>query len=624
MRWAAACLLLGAAGQGTAAAQSPAFVNVTAASGLEAIRASKAPGYWMSGLVFADLDNDGRLDFFFGAHHGEGGIASLNDGQGRFTAVPGWAPSEIHVAYDLDEDGRLDVVLTEGDGAGRWWLGASTPGKLAFKRSSFIDPQSRLQLVLDIDRDGKADWIAVGSGSGSGVKENIRVHLGDGQGGLGPGTALPGLTNLTELLDLDGDGDKDALWARGNYPNSPPEAPETRVYRNDGMAFTDVTAQAGLAVPGLHVHGWGDVDQDGDNDLIALENDGRFPVVVYLNDGKGVFSKKANAVSGPTGKAVAANPGSATTADLDNDGIADILIGGLSFFQVLRGTGGGSFTHVNAMWGGITSAGQLPDGSFAFGDMDGDGDLDLACYRSTQPAALNLYRNDLPRKNWVGVRVVGLAGNKGAMGSSIRVYEAGTRKLVWFEELSSTAKQVQLNSYAFAETGRHVGLGDRTAVDVAVLFYPSSKLVEKRGVPANTTVRIAEDGEGVIVVPPPAEPADGGPQPGDAGARADAAPAPADGQARADTGDAAGGGPGRGDVAAAEAPAGGGEVVAGAGAAGVACGCRLGGRGGEGAPAGGTLPGIAVAALAVLARGARRGRRRGSGGCAGRGGSGGW
>jgi RNA polymerase sigma-70 factor (ECF subfamily) len=495
---AALALLLVTAWPARVAAQ--AFINVTASSGLEAIRASKGPGYWMSGLLLLDLDGDGDLDFFFGAHHGEGGIASLNDGHGHFTAVAGWSPSEIHVPYDLDEDGTLDLVLTEGDGGGRWWMGGRA---LAFTRSALTDPQARLQLLLDIDRDGKADWIAVGSGSGSAVKDDLRVYRGDGKGGFGPASALPGLPHLTDLVDLDGDGDKDAIWALGNYPNSPAEPVETHLLRNDGTTFTDVTAQAGLAVPGLHIQGWGDVDQDGDVDLIGLENDGRFPVVVYLNDGKGLFTRKADAVDGPTGRAIAANPGMATTVDLDNDGIADILIGGLSFFQVLRGTGGGRFTHMNVAWGGISSAGELPDAAFAFGDIDGDGDLDLACYRSTQPQQLNVYRNDLPARNWINVRAIGLPGNRGAMGSTIELFEAGGGNLLWHEELSTTAKQVQLNAYFFAETERHFGLGDRRRVDVAVRFYPSGKVVRSNGVEANTTVRVSEDGQGTVPAPPP-------------------------------------------------------------------------------------------------------------------------
>src|SRR6185436_6279660 len=181
---------------------------------------------------------------------------------------------------------------------------------------------------------------------------------------------------------------------------------------------------------------------------------------------------------------------------------------------------------------------QLPDASFAFGDFDGDGDLDLACYRSTQPAQLNLYRNDLPRQSWLRVRAVGLPGNRGAMGSIIRVREPGTGKLLWSEELSSTAKQVQLNSYFFAETERDFGLGDRTAADVEVQFYPSNKLVERKGVPANTTVRLAEEGDGTIVMPPePPPPADaGGP---DAATPADAGvvPTPRPDAATADAGE---------------------------------------------------------------------------------------
>ena len=508
-------------------AHGQGFTDVTVASGLEAVRAARAGDYWMSGLLFADLDGDDDLDFFFGAHHGEGGVAALNDGHGHYTAAANWSPSEIHLAYDLDEDGRLDVSLTEGDGGGRWWRNGSTPGALVFGKTALFDLQARAQYLLDIDRDGHADWITVGAGSGTTAGPGTRFYRGDGKGGLTFGGMLAGAVTFTDLVDLDGDGDKDALRARGNYPNSPPEPVETQIFRNDGMTFTDVTAQAGLAVPGLFINGWGDVDQDGDIDLIGLENNGSFPVAIYLNDGKGVFTRKPGAVNGPTGRAIAPNPGLATVTDLDNDGIPDILIGGVSFFQVLHGTGGGNFEHVNKAWGGISSAGQLPDASFAFGDMDGDGDLDLACYRATDSKLLNVYRNDLPRRNWLNVRVVGAPGNKGAMGSWIRVYEAGTGKLLWFEELSLRAHQVQQNYYALAETERHFGLGDRTVVDVDVHFYPSNKVVKKSGVAANSVVRIGEDGSGTIEVPPaqpPLPPVEG--PPSDAAATADGAAGP--------------------------------------------------------------------------------------------------
>jgi hypothetical protein len=134
---------------------------------------------------------------------------------------------------------------------------------------------------------------------------------------------------------------------------------------------------------------------------------------------------------------------------------------------------------------------------------------------------MNAYRNDLPRQNWINVRPVGVSGNRGATGAKIRLYAAGTQQLLWYEEVVNRNKQVLPTYYAYGETERHFGLGPRTSVDVAVLFYPSNKLVRKDGVAANATVRISEDGTGVIVPPMMAPPP--------VASRADAAPAGADG-----------------------------------------------------------------------------------------------
>ena len=57
MRWLSLLLLAAAS---PAAAQG--FTDISRESGLEAIRATKTGGYWMSGLLFVDLDGDGDLD----------------------------------------------------------------------------------------------------------------------------------------------------------------------------------------------------------------------------------------------------------------------------------------------------------------------------------------------------------------------------------------------------------------------------------------------------------------------------------------------------------------------------------------------------------------------------------
>ena len=47
--------------------------------------------------------------------------------------------------------------------------------------------------------------------------------------------------------------------------------------------------------------------------------------------------------------------------------------------------------------------------------------------------------------------------------------------------------------YAHTLTERHFGLGGRTAVDLAVEFYPSQKRIERKAVEGNTTFVVREE-----------------------------------------------------------------------------------------------------------------------------------
>jgi len=110
---------------------------VTGASGVEKIVAdhyAAYPSWWLSGLHLVDLDADGDLDLFLSAHGRGPALAALNDGAGNFAEAPGNYPSsEIHLAYDRDEDGKVDLTMTYQDGGGRWWHNRSVPGRLDFQ-----------------------------------------------------------------------------------------------------------------------------------------------------------------------------------------------------------------------------------------------------------------------------------------------------------------------------------------------------------------------------------------------------------------------------------------------------------------------------------------------------------
>jgi hypothetical protein len=92
------------------ATPAPAFTDVTKESRVaEAITRHYAtyPNWWLSGLNLVDLDGDGHPDLFFAAHGAGRSLAMLGDGQGHFTVAEGsYPPSEIHLPYDINEDGK--------------------------------------------------------------------------------------------------------------------------------------------------------------------------------------------------------------------------------------------------------------------------------------------------------------------------------------------------------------------------------------------------------------------------------------------------------------------------------------------------------------------------------------
>jgi len=276
------------------------FTDVTAESGVAQLVAKhyeQFPKWWLSGLTLLDIDGDGFLDLHIANHSGPAtpALAALNDGKGHFTAIdpvmtiprgprqkgdlpyPG---GEIRLACDLNEDGKLDLLCSWHDNGGVLYINESKRRELVFKPSDLLDPFSRATAIADIDSDGRADYLADD-------RSFIRAILGNSKT-----ASIPALKESCAIpVDVDGDGKLDLLVSQRGYN------PTRRlILHNDGqMRFSDITKSAGLDADGGSIHGVGDVNHDGSIDLICIEGTS---VEIYLNDGKGHFTRKADAIRG--------------------------------------------------------------------------------------------------------------------------------------------------------------------------------------------------------------------------------------------------------------------------------------------------------------------------------------
>lgn len=179
--------------------------------------------------------------------------------------------------------------------------------------------------------------------------------------------------------DVDGDGWVDLLVLRGDLGPA-------RLLRNLGNGqFADEAAARGLVISSGLANGalLADVDGDGDVDALVgglyVPDAGHVsPPRLWRNDGSGQFSADSTFLNGWDG----ADSWSAALGDVDGDGDLDLALGRWSN-QIgarphLFRNDAGTYVDADLAWG---LAGQFPvrDRSFTpnFADIDSDGDADL-------------------------------------------------------------------------------------------------------------------------------------------------------------------------------------------------------------------------------------------------------
>ena len=402
------------------------FVDITEASpDLAAVPYGGAPGWdhsdkYAPGVALVDLDDDGALDLVQPRNdRSDSSLRSLRIhrglGDGTFVDVTSvvWDDSRnatCALAFDYDGDDDLDLFIGVADGASVLYR---NDGGFAFTDVTASAGIATAPLYTyaaaagDVDGDGDLDlyvgtFNASAPDHGAGTAPNLLfLNHGDGtfsERGQEAGVTCDGRSTLgLALADLDGDGDLDIYVANDFF--------EDCLYENPGPApgglpprFDDVALEAGILDAASRAMGVavGDLDGDLDLDIVVTDTenpDDSYGNAVFVNRGGLRFDSLAREL-GLDGLATLGADWLVSwgvgLVDLDLDGDLDVHVATHTERKELlwRNDPDGFTPYYDA----INSWADGDGRGSAYGDIDGDGDIDMVVGRRGQ--SLQVLRND--------------------------------------------------------------------------------------------------------------------------------------------------------------------------------------------------------------------------------------
>lgn len=387
-------------------------------------------------LAVGDLNSDGALDIVV-YNVGAPSAIYINDGTGNFFQqhnFPSAATIGDQVSLgDLDGDGDYDLVAARSQGTSTIY---QNNGQGSFVELSLL-PAGFNPLLLDEDRDNDLDLFLLQRDSNQSGSSLYRFRNNGSGLFMSTRLNLPGGKPFNQRFvaaDMDGDGDLDfvmsSIVASGCTGNN---CEDLRLLLNQGLlGFTavqlDNSAAGSLTLA--------DLDNDGDLDIAAagLAVDTQHPddrqSKVYLNDTSFTSLQSASFTVINVGSPQI-DVRDLAVADLDSDGLLDIVLGNANGNMIYRNHAGQFFDRcetnllladprlmadfngdsyqdlilqsglilLNDRAGNFRATISLPlllerDSLLTTADLNGDGRLDLIAAHQNRPVAIYLQVNN--------------------------------------------------------------------------------------------------------------------------------------------------------------------------------------------------------------------------------------
>ena len=449
------------------------FSDVTKEAGLAGL------GY-DNGVAVGDYDNDGYPDLFVAGVHGR--TLYHNNGDGTFTDVTKKAGLEV---WSDPKYGALWSVAAA-------WVDVNNDGLLDLFVLNYLQWDYRTEHICGFEHrydyctpnfyKGSPSQLYLNKGDGTfeDVSEawGIRQHVGKGMG--------------VAVADYDLDGRQDLFVTNDGYYNY--------LFHNTGSKFEEVALEKGVAVveDGNFISGMGtdfrDIDNDGYPDLVTVAlNHQTFPI--WRNQGGKSFDEITTS-SGLHELSESMGGFGPGLFDFDNDGWKDLFVTrghveaqakpGMEIEQhntVFRNPGPTGKWHALTAEAGLTVAPPARHRGCAFGDLDGDGRIDVVATALLQPPEIWMNRSEASG-HWLDIALQGKKSNRDGIGAVVKVV---TRAGAQYNHMTSSV------GYASSSHGPvHFGLGEEVRADAVEIRWPSGIVQTLRNVTGDRTITVVE------------------------------------------------------------------------------------------------------------------------------------